>query len=460
MRVRTYLSQKSPRKISQNSVIYTVVFIGIFSLWLTQGFLTVGIHADLARDLFELSNLWIGRIVWLGPHLSAGFPVSPLYYYLLFPGLILSRGNAYSIIVSHALFALLPLVLLVWFQRPKPLWQNTVTILPLAFAPWWITAATHPWNGHMYIAWALLFCILAWEKKHFFLIAISLGIATAIHPAATLLLPVLIYEWWLRDNKLKNALFSLIGIFAPWTPIFLFEMITKGYLTRQFLLLRTQTIQWNFSPLSLWLVASLLDLSKTLFIILILLTLFFARRRTLIWLTLLSLGTLPLILFSGLHDYYFLGIATALFFIEVKTFSRNFIGQLLLLTVITFYVISLYQTPLTFSERSFAQQQTIVEQSIEKFRLEKEKQYAVVSIIDELNSAPQADDYRFFLRMKGYQVVNADQHAQAEKLLLFIEPQNFDWQHWSHWSLDTFGERKVEQVQKVNGITIIEFQRN
>src|SRR3989338_11326957 len=95
--------------------------LGLFSLWIYKGIAETGIHVDLAGDLNALSNLWVHKVVWLGPLSDANFPYSPLYYYLLFPGLLLSGGNGLSVIFSHSFFALLTLGLYAYFQLKKSL---------------------------------------------------------------------------------------------------------------------------------------------------------------------------------------------------------------------------------------------------------------------------------------------------------------------------------------------------
>ncbi|MBI2593707.1 hypothetical protein HYW44_03625 [Candidatus Daviesbacteria bacterium] len=127
-----------------------IVLAGLFLLWSYLGIAQTGIHADLARDLNELSNIWIGKIVWLGPMTSANFHASPLYYYLLFPGLVLSGGNGLSLIPSHAFFAALALGLFACFQLKKTFLGAILVILAIGLSRWWIDSSSFPWNGHMY----------------------------------------------------------------------------------------------------------------------------------------------------------------------------------------------------------------------------------------------------------------------------------------------------------------------
>lgn len=134
-------------------VLSLIILLGLFILWTYTGVAQTGIHVDLARDLNYLSDLWVHKIVWLGPMTSANFPASPIYYYLLFPGLVLSGGNGLSLIFSQAFFAFLALGLFAYFQLKKSFPLTLFVILAVGLSPWWIKASASPWNGYMYASW-------------------------------------------------------------------------------------------------------------------------------------------------------------------------------------------------------------------------------------------------------------------------------------------------------------------
>lgn len=91
---------------SITKLIVPVIFFTIFFVFYSViGITHFSLNADLSRDLSELSNLWVGKIVWLGPLLRIGFPASPLYFYLLFPGVLISGGSGYSLVITQVIMS-------------------------------------------------------------------------------------------------------------------------------------------------------------------------------------------------------------------------------------------------------------------------------------------------------------------------------------------------------------------
>lgn len=437
-----------------------VILIGLFSLWTYKGIAETGIHVDLARDLNFLSDLWIHKIVWLGPMTSANFPASPIYYYLLFPGLLLSGGSALSLIFSQAFFALLALGLYAYFQLKKPLISTLLVILTIGLSPWWITSSSLPWNGHMYVSWVFLALTSLWFKTPIFLSALLFGISIAIDPAAVLALPILFYEWWARKKRLKNLVHILLGLILPWAPILIFEIITRGFLTRHWLqypasagLIFDPNLK-NIIPL-----LNGLRVSQTLAIVLLFLAFFIGSKRERYWIIYTCLPLIFLILVSPLRQYYLLGLICALTFTIVAIFSSKPVGRIILVLFILSYIQTIKLPPLSFEDRSIPRLNKVVNTFIQNSNLDKTKKYAVVSVNDLQHSTPQADDYRFFLRMKGVNVLSIDEYPQADILLLFIEVPNFNWQNFEDWHIQRFGNRKFLSNQNVDGIGVVMYGR-
>lgn len=74
-----------------------------------------------------------------------------------------------------------------------------------------------------------------WFKNPIFISALLFGISIAIDPVAILGLPVLFYEWLSNKQRVRRLFHILLGLLLPWTPIIIFEIITKGFLTRHWL---------------------------------------------------------------------------------------------------------------------------------------------------------------------------------------------------------------------------------
>ncbi|HCE31370.1 MAG: hypothetical protein UT54_C0067G0007 [Candidatus Daviesbacteria bacterium GW2011_GWB1_39_5] len=449
------------RLLNAKILLTFVILLGLFSLWTYKGITETGIHVDLARDLNEVSNLWMHKIVWLGPMTSANFPASPIYYYLLFPGLILSGGNGLSLIVSQTFFALFALGIFAFFQLKKSFVSTILVILTIGLSPWWISSSSFIWNGHMYVSWVLLALVSLWFKKPLFISALLFGVSIAINPVAAMALPVLFYEWIIEKRRLKNLMHILLGLALPWTPIILFEIITKGFLTRHWLQYPSSA-GITFIPN----LGNIIRLINTIYlpntivaIIAAILTFLMGSKRERYWLIFISLPLLFLAFTSPLRQYYTLGLICALSFIFVMIWSSKTIGKIILVIMIFLYTQTITFTPLSFAGRSIQRMDNAVNTFIQNNNLDKTKKYAVVSVRDTQNSTPQADDFRFFLRTKGINALNIDEYPQADNLILFVEVPNFKWQEWEDWHILRFGKKRFLSNQNIDGIEIVMYEK-
>lgn len=460
-KIKAIVIQKIRGLLNVKFLLSLLVILGLFVLWTYKGITETGIHADLARDLNELSNLWVHKVVWLGPRTSAGFPASPIYYYLLFPGLLLSGGNGLSLIFSQAFFAVLALGLFAYFQIKKSFISALLVILTIGLSPWWISASSLPWNGHMYVAWIFLALTSLWFKTPFFISALLFGISISVELATVLALPILFYEWLVREGRKKNFIYLLLGLIIPWTPILIFEIITKGFLTREWLQ-NPAAAGITFSPnlTNIQFLLSIIRISQVQAIAILIISFLIGSNRARCWLVFVCLPLVFVMLFTPFRDYYLFGLVCALTFIVVTILSSHVIGKIILIIFIFLYVQTISFLPFSFSSRSIPGMSNNIDLFLQQSNLDKHKKYAVVSVRDLQNSTPQADDYRFFLRMKGIKALNIDQYPEADMLILFIEVPNFKWQNFDDWHINRFGNRKFISDQNINGTEIIIYGRD
>lgn len=438
-----------------------VTLLALFALWVYIGITNVGIHVDLARDLNFLSDIWMHKMVWLGPRTSANFPASPIYYYLLYPGLFLSQGNGLSLIFSQAFFALLALGTFAYFQLKKSFAIALLVILAIGLSPWWITASSSPWNGHMYVSWIFLALTSLWFKNPLFLSALLFGISIAINPVAMLGLPVLFYEWSTLKQKVKKLFHILLGLLLPWSPIIVFEIITKGFLLRSWLE-HPSSAGIIFSPKisNIYPLLNIVRISHVQAVVILVICFFIASKRGKYWMVFTGLPILFVFFFSPLRQYYLLGLVSAVTFCVFTILSSRMLGKIVLIILIAGYAQTITLPPIdNYGNRSIQKLDRIVNTFLQNNNLDKSKKYAVVSLHDLQNSTPQADDFRFFLRMKGINVLGIDNYLQADFLLLFVEVPNFKWQTWEDWHMQQFGERKFISNQNIEGIEIIQYGR-
>ena len=72
---------------------------------------------------------------------------------------------------------------------------------------------------------------------------------------------------------------------------------------------------------------------------------------------------------------------------------------------------------------------------------------------------PQGDEYRFFLRVEGYDVEEVSDYARADKLIIFVEDENIDWENWNSWETDVFGKKNEPDILQTDGILILIYSK-
>jgi len=134
-------------------------------------------------------------------------------------------------------------------------------------------------------------------------------------------------------------------------------------------------------------------------------------------------------------------------------------GRWILFAMIMLYLFNtIFFTPYpTQSKRPISKIKNIVDVFVNKSKINKKNKIAVIAVLDYENKVPQADDYRFFLRMKGLDVLDVTNYSQADILIMFIEEKNFNYQKWSTWESDQFGSKKKIDETIIEGIKIITY---
>jgi len=449
-------------------------------IWLKDGFEAIFLDLDTARDLHELSNIWIGRIVWLGPDLSAGFQASSLSYYIFYPALWISGGNARSIIYFNMFLSLSALVWLGWqgIRKYKQAWLLAIVVIGLS--PWWWKISLHPGNGDTYVIFLLAALTSIWFNKPFWLSSVLLGVALALHPAAIFALPILLYEALLtKRDYLKNFFFILVGLIIPWMPNLIFIYITKGYWIRQWLTKPSLVIESSFDIKknlnNITLMGKISGLSTIGAAILWIITgLAEQRNRLKVWYLIVSLSIILFAFISPMPDRYLYGITAIASFIIIISLVRKRWGWLVFLIVMLFLIKSIFKGPLEIlkdpinisddslktAERSIPMVENNIDVLIEEGQINKGEKIAVLTALKPYGGiTPQANDYRFFLRTKGYQVPDVPDYSKANVLIMFIEDPDYDWEEWRSWEIDQIGEKELRSITTVGKTRIIVFDK-
>lgn len=437
-----------------------LIVIFLLVIWYLKGYSSFTMDIDFGRDLYELSNIWLRKVVFLGPRLSTGFQTSPVYYYLFFPGLLISGGKASSLLISNWLLAGSVLVFFAGQLLKKTKNYSFFIVLTFGLMPYWCENVFHPGNGFTYVFWIFLSLTLLYFNFPLFLPVLFFGLAFSYHPAAILVLPVFIYEYWQKRKKLKEISISFFAFLVAWLPIITFEIITKGLLTRNFLAKPSSGLKFaifNFENIKT--IAHFLGLNIFLFIIIYTLGIFFAEKRQKIWF-LCSFFILILLCFiAPVYSYYLLGITALISFVLLTTLIQKKFGVYLIIFFTAFLFFQYISLPKIQSARPIRKLEMVVEGLVAKNKLDKTKKIAVVEALALDNAVPQADDYRFFLRMKGYNVPEVQQYSQADVLLMFIEEPKFNWKNWSTWEIEQTNCHKIFFDEKINGVEVIALKR-
>lgn len=442
-------------------LIYFVCILFFLSLiWLRGGFSSILLDTDLGRDLSEMSNIHLHKVVWLGPRLSAGFPSSPIYYYLFYPALVISRWNAQSLIVFNVLLALAGLGTFAFLARKKLDFFAFIPIIIIGLMPFWKTSAIHPGNGYTYMLWFMFYLVFLWFELPLFIPSLFLGLAISHHPAATFGLVFLLYEWWRRGHSVKQMGLIICGLLLPWTPIILFEIITKGYLTRSYLKNPTVGVTHAFQLglANIKHLVSLTGINIGLASSIFLLAGFAAQKRLKVWYFLCLIPLVFFLITPSFPQHYLLSSVLSVVFVISLILSKKIWGKILLALIAVFFIIqAIFFIKTPAPTRSITKIDQIVSKLSQTNIIDKKQHIAVLAILSQDTSVPQADDYRFFLRKYGYSVLEVVEYSQADTLLLFVEQPGFKWQTWSTWETDQFGSRKVASQITIDGVKILKF---
>lgn len=408
----------------------------------------LSIDTDYGRDIYEMSNIYLGKTVWLGPRLSPGLSASPAYYYLYYPSTLMTTNHLRGPIYLNLGVTILVIAILLY-----TLMRKHVSYLRLAVSTALILSiplihqlAPHPGNGYSYALFLLASLCATHYTKHLFISALLFGLSVSMHPASILATPILIGAYLQLRPNWKQMLSGIIAFTLPFSPIILFEIITRGFLIRQWQAspsvgLNISTLGWD----NLAIIANQLGLGQS-WILLALTTLILLSRKTKIWHKLtLGLGILFFANLTPVPVHYLFGTSITVIYIALNTLWQK--GKLGVLLILSWAILAMssppaippqYSRPLQSIESNVS---TIVE--IDEL---KDKRIAVVAVLPGGTSVPQADDYRGLLRMAGMEVLELSQHSEADYLLYIVEQDGFEWESWSSWESESFGDKQLVRV--------------
>lgn len=456
-------------KLVKSLLLLLIALIFLHFWWSKNGLNTISIDTDMGRDLAEISQLWFHKMVWLGPRLGPGYHASPIYYYVFLPAIFLAPGQIYLFLMWNEIFIWAGLILL-WWALSKQLSPPTyplLGIITLGLSPWWRSLVYHPGNGVTYAPLSLIACAALWLQLPWFVCVLAVGTAIAFHPAAVFLLILVAYEWWRRGHKLLHFVLTPVALAIPWAPQLYFEFITKFYLLRNWFN-QPPNGRFYFSPnlANLDHIASLLYLPWWLFAAVWILVgglLWHKRQQLQRLLGWYSVATLIIIIFCLLNpqpDYYFYALVILIWSVLLFAFYHFKFTRMLLASLTFFYLIIAITTTPVPALRPPSRLTNIAESIAQIESLKNNQPILVVAALSPLTEVPQADDYRYLLKLRGLNVVHPDLSTQAEKMVMIIEQPNFDYEHWSNWQLDQFGPKTLLTSYQIEQAKILIYAKD
>jgi hypothetical protein len=442
-------------------LILGVVLGCLVLVWARSGFDVVDIDTDLGRDLAELSNIWQGKVVWLGPRLSPGLHASSSYYYFLYPFLWLSQGNARGLFVGTLLISAIALG---WFgyELMKQFgYKSILAIVVIGLSYWWDRTSFHPGNGFTFAPFAFAGLVSLYFNYPLFLSALLMGVGLAFHPTTVFVLPLLGYQWWIHKNRLKNIIGMVIGLALPSTPLIAFEVITRGYVIRNLLAHPNPVIHQTVHLTNMSTLAGFMNLPLTVFLIAWLIVGIRVRDQLKVWYWIITLLFPVLILLSGFSGIYLFAVAGACqFILVVQLLKEKRVGFAIL---IVWAIIGLTKVGSFVGTSSQPRPLQSIEEAsvaaIDSGTITKNEPIGVIAAITPDTKVPAADDYRFLLRIAGYNVLDATMYKEVKKLVMFVESPGFDWENWNNWELSQFGDKRLIHHVNVNETEVLIFDK-
>jgi len=332
-----------------------------------------------------------------------------------------------------------------------------MTSLLLLTSPIWYSLAYHPGNGFTYALVLLLGLTTTILSKKLWISSLLFGIATAMHPASVLSLPLLLAAYINEKANWRQIAVGLLAYVSPWAPIIAFEIITKGFLLRQWLshpglgigmkILNIDNLQIMATRLGLY----------SVWLLLVPPILIAFDKKTNLWEKLsLAIGFIFFSNLATVPEHYLFGFTVTYLFIVFRWLvNRKYLAMLaitvwLIANIFIPREIIVPTRPLWSIEQTV---QTIVTSDV------GDKKIATLAVLPSGTSVPQADDYRGLLRMKGFDVVELADHGQAEVLIYVVERPGFDYEHWSTWETEQFGPKKLLKVVRSGEVEIVFFTK-
>lgn len=436
---------------------------------------------DEGRDVIIVRNLLVhADPILIGPGTSVGgMYLGPLYYYFMAPFLLLANFSPIGPAVGVALLGVVTIYLVFivgkdMFNKKTGLFASAL----FAISPTVITYSHSSWNPNIMPFFAILSVYSMWRvwkfKKYnwLFVSAISFAFVLQSHYLGVLLAPVLIGYWFFTRVPKRYSLISILLFTFLMSPLLIFDIRHDWMNSRalyKFLTVRDETISIKPSTVisrsypifeqinSSMLTAKVEPLGQVISISIILFLIFtpFLNRKMLIfWFV---SGVIGLSLYKqNIYDHYFGFLFPISFLLIGVMLSKLFDSKYRLFSIFLFSIlifVNLLNNPFNNYPNNQLQRSRNVSNKVLEIAGDKPFDLAVLA---ERN---YEDGYRYFMEVKGAQVMHADRWDQktiVDTLMVICEKEESvcDPTHSSKAEVANFGMSKIDGQWQVDGVII------
>lgn len=416
-------------------IIFLTAVGGILRLWNIGGGLQF--LGDQGRDALMMYRLLTqGDLPFIGPITSVGgFYLGPLYYYLMAPFLWLARFNPVGPAAATAVLGIVTVPLLYWvakklFSHRVGLWA--AGLYALAYIP--ISETRSAWNPNL-MPLAALGIIYGFQTRNLLLAAVSLGAALQFHYMIVFLAPWLIWQVVLARRHKLELIKSLLVLMLLMFPLILFEVKNNWLNVKGLMEFLTKH---QYDSLNLWEVAKntvgrseqaigmvlgfgrdFSSLRTWVTRVFLLLLLIFFKRVKFLGIYLLSTIAMLAVYQDNIYPHYLGFLFPAVFILTAAILSR--MPKLFLPAFAVLFLA--YNLPpinsLLRQNGNLANVQKTAKFISEDIRLNNYRQVNL-ALIDGTRDYP-AMNFRYFLTVKGIEVLGIDQYPQT-RILYLISP--------------------------------------
>lgn len=475
----------------QHSIVACFLFLIISFVYLYKIIPSYNYDSDFGRDITAIQKITQGDLTLLGPKTSfGGLYTGPYYYYLFTPIIALFPQNPEYILYFNAFLFITSFILIILTIYNKYILNNKY-LLPLLWlftSPILIYSARNPGNAFSYIPLLILVLLsIPWIIKQnnlliWIIYGFFCGLVINIHVVNTLIFfPLVFILVYYKKSLLPLLIF--IGILISLTPSVLFEIthnfiqIRNTFIDKSYLSFTSNTNIQNSLPVSVnpiinfWFLLKNSSIWAGISFTILFITnifLYFLKKsinnqNTKILFTLSIFSFLIVSIFGRsqmtffyLFPFIILVQITFIFIISKYKFSNLFVVILLIGNLI-YFPKYIYTTPsrLISEFKSFT---TSLTQS-DFWKKANIKNYNLY-VARETTMALQGWEYRYFLELNGYKILEPTLLNQANQLLIIQEKTNTENViNIKSWEIDQFGPKSLIQSIELDGRKIFLFDK-